>query len=456
METTYIEAKEAMQILDLPSTTFYREVDAGNIPYVIAKGRKRGMLFPKEAIEIHAHMRRKSKKKALHLAFARATNVDIWTAIENTRRIYGEEDTIPYRKVLEMREVNDEMTMCIKEDGEFAGCTTFMPLDERIIHDLLQNKIRERQIPNRAIKQWTDPKLSVYIASIAVIASGEIDLDTERGMFLLRHTIKRVITLSHQYDIKNWYAIGATPVGQSILERLGFKEIVSLENGERKGYFLDNWHSSRLIHAFMANMEQQDLLLSDQRTTFMQGTFDDIAEEFQLSTLLFGNEVNSISTLHAWLAKNPHIHFIVRDKKNLAGHMHVLPVRHETIMRFIRGEIRGWEITPEDILPYTPGSKVECIIKSMITSPEANPKRRVHYGQRLISGFVRFIRELAEQDVMITKFYAISATPTGIAILRNAGFKEIGQTGKRIAFVLDVMTSESPLAMAYREALKKA
>src|SRR5712692_981837 len=142
MEPTYIEAKEAMKILDVPSTTFYREVEAGNIPYKLEKGKKRGMLFPKEAIELHAQMKKRSKRKPVHHAFTRATNADIWTAIENSRRIYGEDDIIPYRKVLEWREINDEMSMTIKEDGRFVGCTTFIPLEERVIQTLLYDKIR--------------------------------------------------------------------------------------------------------------------------------------------------------------------------------------------------------------------------------------------------------------------------------------------------------------------------
>src|SRR5258708_1733485 len=188
MEPTYVTAKEAMKILDVPSTTFYREVEAGSIPYIINQGRKRGMRFPKEAIELHAQMRKRSKRKAVHHAFTIATNADIWMAVENARRIYGEEDIIPYRKVLEWREINDEMTMSIKEDGQFVGCTTFIPLDERVIHNLIYDKIRERNIPNSAIKRWTDPKLSVYIASIAVQLSDDLNLDRERGTFLLRHT----------------------------------------------------------------------------------------------------------------------------------------------------------------------------------------------------------------------------------------------------------------------------
>src|SRR5260221_3730307 len=287
METIYISAKEAMEILNLPTTTFYREVEAGNIPYKLEKGKKRGMLFPKEAIELHAQLKKRSKKKTVHHAFTRATNADIWTAIENATRIYGDEDIIPYKKVLEWREINDEMTMSIKEDGQFVGCTTFIPLDERVIQDLVYDKIREQIIPNCAVKKWTEPRLSVYIASIAIEESHDISLDRERGMFLLRHTIKWAIMLSHQYDIKTWYGIGTTPVGQTILEELGFREIVSLEEGDRKGYILENFQNSKLINKFIAEMENQDLKLSSQKTKFMKATPEDILEEYDLAKSTF-------------------------------------------------------------------------------------------------------------------------------------------------------------------------
>lgn len=456
MEPIYIEAKEAMKILGVPSTTFYREVEAGNIPFKLEKGKKRGMLFPKEAIELHAQMKKRSKRKPVHHAFTRATNADIWTAIENSRRIYGEDDIIPYKKVLEWREINNEMTMSIKEDGEFVGCTTFIPLDERIIPDLLYDRIRERNIPNWAIKKWTDPKLSVYMASISVVASGDINVDRERGVFLLRHTIKWAIMLSHQYDIKNWYGIGVTPVGQTILEELGFKEIVSLEDGERKGYVQNNLHNSKLINKFIAEMEHHDYLLSEQRIKFMKATTEqDTLDQYNLATSVVGFVAHDVPTRLAWLARNPDIDFIVRDQGKLVGFINMLPVKHKTIMRFMSGEIRGWDIPGEDVLPYTPGSSVECIVMGMATSPEAEPGKRAYYGRRLINGVVRFIQELAAKHITITKFHATSATPTGIAILKNAGFQETGRIGKRVAFELDVLNSDARLAKQYRMILER-
>ncbi len=68
---------------------------------------------------------------------------------------------------------------------------------------------------------------------------------------------------------------------------------------------------------------------------------------------------------------------------------------------------------------------------------------------------IHFIQELAKKDITITKLYATSVTPTGIAILRNAKFQEIGQIGKCIAFELDTMTSDAPLAIKYRAILNK-
>jgi hypothetical protein len=57
---------------------------------------------------------------------------------------------------------------------------------------------------------------------------------------ILRHTLKWALTIQRQYDIKNWYGIGATKEGQKLFESLGFQEIFSLYKGERKGYKLGN------------------------------------------------------------------------------------------------------------------------------------------------------------------------------------------------------------------------
>ena len=188
---------------------------------------------------------------------------------------------------------------------------------------------------------------------------------------------------------------------------------------------------------------------------FMKATTDDIQEEYDLATSMFGSAVHDIPTRQAWLRENPDTDFIVRDKGVLVGFINMLPVKPETIKRFMDGELRGWDIPAEDVLPYTPGSTLECIVMGMATLPEVDKTRRAQYGAKLINGLIEFLHHLAEQHIVIMKFYATSVTPTGKAILKHAGFQQIGQIDQRIAFELDTMTSSSPLAKAYREALKR-
>jgi hypothetical protein len=200
--------------------------------------------------------------------------------------------------------------------------------------------------------------------------------------------------------------------------------------------------------AFMTYDERQGIQFMKAKTE------TDIQEEFELATFMFGAHVHDIQTRKAWLARNSDTDFIIRDNGELTAFINVLPVKHDTIMEFMDGKIRGWDIPADDILPYEPDHEYECIIMGMATTPNVEVKKRSQYGRRLISGFLRFLEELAERNITITQFYATSVTPTGIAIMQNAGFDEISHIGKRHAFKLETLTSDAWVAKEYREILK--
>lgn len=64
--------------------------------------------------------------------------------------------------------------------------------------------------------------------------------------------------MHRQCDIKNWYGIGATKEGQRLFEGLGFEEIVSLYDGERKGYRIDDIRQPvKLVNRLLAEMSRQ-------------------------------------------------------------------------------------------------------------------------------------------------------------------------------------------------------
>ncbi|MBE3561254.1 MAG: helix-turn-helix domain-containing protein [Ktedonobacteraceae bacterium] len=234
MESKFYTAEEAMKLLGMAKTTFYKEVEAGTIPSVIEKGRKRGRRFPKEAIDVHVKLQR--QRQGIHRTFGRATNADLWTAIEYDRELYGANDIISYKRALEWREQNSEIFMMMKDGDELSGTVTFIPLEENTIHALIHDKIRERHIPDWAIRKWTDAELSVYIPTLSIFPTGDKTLDKGRGRSLLCYAIRWALSLNRQYDIKNWYALAATEDGLHLLKTLGFSPV----EGTRKGYVLND------------------------------------------------------------------------------------------------------------------------------------------------------------------------------------------------------------------------
>ncbi len=189
---------------------------------------------------------------------------------------------------------------------------------------------------------------------------------------------------------------------------------------------------------------------------FMKATRDDLDEEYELSTLLLnGNAPYGVPTYNTWLSKNPDTNFILRDRGRIVAFLIVLPVIQSTIKRWINGEIREWEIGAEDILPYTPINPLECIILNMVTTSDVNKSKRCEYGLRVIRGYLNFLQVLAAQGITIARFYSMGTTGEGITILKQAGFEERGQVGKRVVFELNPTTSVSRMAQVYRTVMDK-
>jgi hypothetical protein len=183
---------------------------------------------------------------------------------------------------------------------------------------------------------------------------------------------------------------------------------------------------------------------------FLKATQDDVHEEYELAALLLNGSMGyGLPTYQAWLRYNPESNFIVRDQGRIVAFLHMLPLKPETIKRWLNGELREWEIGAGDVLPYEAGSKVECVITGIATTADLDEGKRRAYGMYLMRGFLRFIEDLAKREVTITRFYAANAAQDGKTLLSKAGFAERGLIGKRTVFELDPFATESRLAKAY-------
>jgi hypothetical protein len=249
MKNEYYTAQEAIERLKMARSSFFKEVDEGLIPFELDVGRQRGRRYPKEAIDTLAErtLVKKKNKELPPLVFSPSSPADTWSEVQIGIEIYGDDDIVPYKTLLEWRDINDAIQMSMKERGQVVGYSSLMPIDERIMRPLIRDEIREREIPLDAIKQWTDHKITVYVSSLTVRPTKDKGLDSARGRFLIRETIRWALKLNQQYDIKNWYGIGATPEGQHLFEALGFQEIASVHDGERKGYYLEDIEQSAVL-----------------------------------------------------------------------------------------------------------------------------------------------------------------------------------------------------------------
>ncbi len=246
-DETY-NAKEAMNILKLPSTTFYRKVKEGAIPY---RGRKPNMRFPKGAIHAIAELKAE-KKEVDKLTFKRATVAAIWDRRDTTEQPDNNEDTVPFKTVLAWRERNKDIYMQVSEGKNTLGWTAFLPLEEQIVLELIENKRQEKDIPPEAIRKWSAEQISVYIFTLEVLPSSDEIRDIEVAAFLIRKTIKWALTLKERYDIKNWYAVAPNRQSQAILTALGFKEISSSDGGKKKVYKLETMvRPAKLLKNFL-------------------------------------------------------------------------------------------------------------------------------------------------------------------------------------------------------------
>lgn len=252
MEKAYYKPEEVMKLLSISKATLNRRAEDGTIPTELEEGRKRGRKYPKEAID--AHVKLLKRKDDTKLTFGLATNSELWASYQNHFRLYEPEDIVTYDRLLEWREANYDIFMSAREGGRRIAGVTMMPLGEDVITSIINQEMREQNIPPGAIKEWTEKNLTVYIPSISIHHTGDAQKDKDRGRFIIRCAIRWAISLDRQYDIKKWYAVAATLEGKKLVEHLGFEKIA----GKRDAYMLTNLKkATQPIKAFINRLEEE-------------------------------------------------------------------------------------------------------------------------------------------------------------------------------------------------------
>ncbi len=189
---------------------------------------------------------------------------------------------------------------------------------------------------------------------------------------------------------------------------------------------------------------------------FRKATLEDMEAEHELSYNIFGKWAHTTEVRKAFLKRSRDGYYHLYDHNKLVGFIEIIPFNKETIEQFIDGKIRGREIDPENTEEFTPGKPLECIVMEMSVTQAVPPSQRTFYGSRLIVGIAGVFRAWGENGIEITKLHATSSTPTGIRILKSAGFQVVKDLdNKRLGFELDLTASDAKILRGYKEALEE-
>jgi hypothetical protein len=252
MDNDSYSFKEVQKILKLSESTLYRRVREGDIPY---KGR-RPMRYPKGAINALAELEPKEEDSG-KLTFKSSTVADMWAKQEVIPDKEDDEDSLTFKVVAAWRQKHEEISMHVNEGGKVLGWTVFLPLEQQIILELIEGKRKERDILPEAIRKWDSEEISVYIPILEVFPTSNRVRDKRVAAFLIGNTIRWALTLNDQCDIQNWYAIVSRSKGKKLVERLGFEQINTLDDGERECYKLQRESKlSGLVQKFVREYER--------------------------------------------------------------------------------------------------------------------------------------------------------------------------------------------------------
>lgn len=205
--------------------------------------------------------------------------------------------------------------------------------------------------------------------------------------------------------------------------------------------------------------EQQNLFVRTyvpKKTTGLEArraTEADQPDIYDMETQVYGaTGTIPLETRLEWFHKNPNIDIIVISSGQVVGHFSFLPLTDTALHRQIAGEIRGWDITADDIEEYKKDKQYNLFVMSAAVKQSEGEHYARLYAALLLREAQRSLFDMAEHGIFCRAIYATSRSRDGIYLAERMEFATIAEhsTARRKAFVLDMKTSNARWAREYR------
>ena len=148
------------------------------------------------------------------------------------------------------------------------------------------------------------------------------------------------------------------------------------------------------------------------------------------------------------LTYNPEAIHVLKDTKTntVIGGISCSPLKADVLEKLIRLEIEEPQIKPEDFLPYTVGTPLDCYIIDFVVRPGI---LATYYGNKLLQKTLDYLMELLNRGVVIRRIYAVVITKYGERLVKRLHFTLLQSdwTGESSAFrhsyVLDLENTKN-------------
>ena len=223
------------------------------------------------------------------------------------------------------------------------------------------------------------------------------------------------------------------------------------------------------IHDGYYAKEEIDLLVSlreegivDQSklpsTIFRRATPEDASDIVTILTSL-GWQTTTPELRQAWYAINPDIDHVVVQNGIIMGYINTIPYREAVMERMIRGEIKSWDTSPEDILPFEAGGTYDLFFGlAERKKPHDKPGLYARYGMRLILGFRAFLMDdLYLRNIRIRRVLGQTDEEDGRKVANVLGFalQPPDPRDRYPIYILDMEHADAPWVQRYRALWEK-
>ena len=122
------------------------------------------------------------------------------------------------------------------------------------------------------------------------------------------------------------------------------------------------------------------------------------------------------------LTYNPEAIHILKDSKTntVVGGISISPIKPDVLEKLISLEIDEVQIKPEDYLPYTTDSPLDCYIIDFAVRPDP---MATYYDSKLLQATLDYFIELLNRGVVIRRIYAAAITKSGERLAKGLHFK---------------------------------